>query len=491
MARSRPEFLVLAIDIGTSSTRTALFDNHGARVPETAAAQAYRVTYGDDGGAELCPADLLRALKRAQARTMAAYRRRSARYRLPIEAVAASALWHGLLGLDRRLDPLTPVFTWADSRSSTDAQQLREEFDEQTIQQRTGCMLRSTFWPAKLRWLKRTQPKLFPRVAHWVSPSDWLMQALFGELTCSASMASATGLYDLVTAKWDAELVKACDIDEKTLGPVRCRLDKRPRLASREVVVFSPIGDGAASNLGSGADQPSVAAINVGTSAAVRAIQNSDQARKRPIGPGLFSYVVDEKRVINGGATSNAGNLRQWCLRQLRLDADPGQLEPVLSRKAAAEDSLCILPFWVEERAPTWPEGQHGLISGLNQATTAGEIARSAATAVFYRLWQILQGLEGSVGRMRRIIVSGGILQSPASVALLADAIGRNIEKSLETEASMRGAAVYALNQLGIQLKAGRRGEIVKHDPKLARMHRARREQQIQLEKEFISRRFA
>src|SRR3954462_1396047 len=158
MARSRPEFLVLAIDIGTSSTRTALFDNHGARLPETAAAESYRVSYGGDGQAELSPARLLGALKRAQGRTMRAYRSRSTRNRPPIQAVSGSALWHGLLGLDRRRNPLTPGFTWADSRSSTDANHLRGEFDEDIIQQRTGCMLRSTFWPAKLRWLKRTEP---------------------------------------------------------------------------------------------------------------------------------------------------------------------------------------------------------------------------------------------------------------------------------------------------------------------------------------------
>src|SRR3954469_521512 len=438
MARSRPEFLVLAIDIGTSSTRTALFDGQARRLPETAAAEQYAVSYSSDGGAELEPAQLLRALKRATTRTLAPHRNNHRSNRVPIQTVSASALWHGLLGLDRQHKPITPVFTWADSRSAAAARQLRQRFDEHTVQQRTGCMLRSTFWPAKLRWLKRTQPKLFRRVAHWVSPSDWLMYAMFGKLACSGSMASATGLYDYASGNWDGELLKACDIDEETLTPLRDRLDGKPKLASQPVVVFSPIGDGAASNIGSGAEEPFVAAINVGTSAAVRTIQSSSEARGQPISHGLFRYVVDEDRVINGGATSNAGNLRQWCLRQLRLDDDPRRLEPALSRKAAATDSLTLLPFWVEERAPTWPDGQQGVIVGLSQATTAEQIARSAASAVFYRLAQILEGLEGSLGPMRRVIVSGGILQSRASVVLLADAIGRDIETSRETEASLR-----------------------------------------------------
>src|SRR5437660_11190595 len=150
MVKPRADFLILAFDIGTSSTRTALFDNHGRRLPDSSAAVKYSVDYGNDGRAELSPSTLLRAVTRARNRTLRAYRSVAAAKRLPIRATAASAFWHGLLGLDHRFQPLTPVFTWADSRAALDARRLRERFDERLIQQRTGCMLRPTFRPAKL-----------------------------------------------------------------------------------------------------------------------------------------------------------------------------------------------------------------------------------------------------------------------------------------------------------------------------------------------------
>jgi glycerol kinase len=138
----------------------------------------------------------------------------------------------------------------------------------------------------------------------------------------------------------------------------------------------------------------------------------------------------------------------------------------------------------VGERAPTWPEGQAGVIEGLTQATTAGEVARAAATAAFYRLGQILERTEHSLGRMRRIIVSGGILRSAASVRLLADALGRDLEISREREASLRGAAVYALRQLGMRVPKLRPGKMIKHDRRLAALHRKRRDRQVQLERQ-------
>jgi gluconokinase len=482
MPKARPEFLILGFDIGTSSIRTALFDDVGRRLGGAIGSQRYAVVYGADGRAELSPAVVARAVTQARNQTLHSYPSSQAASRVPISVTAGSALWHGLLGLDGKFQPATPIFTWADSRARNDAVRLREKFSEKEIQRRTGCMLRSTFWPAKLSWLRRSQPKLFRRIKHWVSPSDWIFFVLFGQLRCSASMASGTGLYDLQRKKWMEELCEACGIDTTTLPDISDRLDPGGRLASVSQTVFCPIGDGAASNLGSGADQPGLAAVNVGTSAAVRVLQNARHARGSKLPFGLFRYVVDADRFIVGGATSNAGNLRQWCLRELRLPNNPPALEHALSRDAAASNSLTILPFWVEERAPTWPEGQRGVIEGLSQATTAFDIFRATETAMFYRLGQILEAIERGTGRVGRVIVSGGILHSRASVELLADAIERDVEMSSEPEASLRGGVLYALRQLGKKVTTPS-GKKVKYDRALAAKHRKKRERQISLER--------
>src|ERR1700759_4415355 len=135
MPKRRSQVLVLAIDIGTSSARTALFDSSGRRLIETTGAEKYRVSYGDDGRAELAPAVLLRAARRAHRRTMRAHTKLGRR-RKPIAMIGGSSFWHGLLGLDQDLRPITPVYTWADSRATFAAQTLREQFDERRILQR-------------------------------------------------------------------------------------------------------------------------------------------------------------------------------------------------------------------------------------------------------------------------------------------------------------------------------------------------------------------
>jgi sugar (pentulose or hexulose) kinase len=180
-----------------------------------------------------------------------------------------------------------------------------------------------------------------------------------------------------------------------------------------------------------------------------------------------------------GGATSNAGNLRRWCEREIRID---GTEKNVLSRSAAANDTLTVLPFWVAERAPTWPENLRGSLVGLTQSTHGAEIFRATTCAVFYRLAEILTLIEKSRSSAKEIIVSGGATHSTATLSLLADALGRDIWISRESEASLRGAAVNVLERLGYQDRAWPKGKLVRHDRRLAEKHRARRARQAALE---------
>ncbi|MFN2621994.1 MAG: gluconokinase [Chthoniobacterales bacterium] len=466
---------VLAIDIGSSSTRTALFNQRGRVVPETAAQRKYSLRYTADGGAELSPIELQRAVRACLRETL-----RSSRAKRQIAALGGSAFWHGLLGLDRKARPLTPIFTWADARSGADAARLRQEFDERKIRAETGCMLRGSYWPAKLRWLRRTDRASFRNVHRWVSPADWIFAQIFGTTGTSYSMASATGLYDLRTKTWHERLCEECGVNPKQLDVIGETPNRSTTREFRDVYIFNAIGDGAAGNLGSGADDAGRVAINIGTSAAVRTLDRSGKA----VPFGLFRYVVDRRRFVIGGAVSNAGNLHEWCLRRLRLRITEAK---ALSRSAAANDDLIILPFWVSERAPTWPENLRGTILNLTQSTDAAAISRAVTCATFYRLTDILELLERKSGRAKQIIVSGGILHSKAALPLLADALGRDICVSAEAEASLRGAAVYVLEKLGTKPMPLPKPKLIRHDRAFAAKHRIRRERQRRLEIELSS----
>lgn len=134
---------ILALDIGTSSVRSALFDESARLMSGSRASQRYRVRHIAEHGAELDPATLLRATKRCLRQTRSCLTKGFA----PV--IAGSGFCHSLLGLDRAGRRLTPIYTWADAGATKDAARLRTQLNERSIQQRTGCMLRASLWPAR------------------------------------------------------------------------------------------------------------------------------------------------------------------------------------------------------------------------------------------------------------------------------------------------------------------------------------------------------
>src|SRR5258707_5729750 len=147
--------LVVALDVGTSSARARVFDAMGRAQAGAEGHVAYEPTTSADGGVELDPGELMEAVASALDRCLAGAG--------AVAAVGVSVFWHSLLALDGDGRPLTPVITWADTRSAAAALELRREHDERAIHARTGAPLHSAFFPAKLRWLRRAPPQGIPR----------------------------------------------------------------------------------------------------------------------------------------------------------------------------------------------------------------------------------------------------------------------------------------------------------------------------------------
>ena len=461
--------MVIALDIGTSSARAALYDPAGRPVGGRFHQVHYEPVVTHDGGVEHDAGALLEAL--AACLDALAHGPRAH----DVRAVGVSTFWHGLLGFDGAGRPATPVFMWADSRSARDAALLRGALDEDALHARTGCHLHPSYWPAKLRWLARERPAEVRRVTRWGSFGEFLELTLFGEAATSVSMASGTGLLDQARITWDAEAVAAAGIEPAQLFPLTDRTDARRGLRApwagrwpglRSVPWYPAVGDGAASNVGSDCTDARRVALNVGTSAALRVVLGPPLAPPR----GLWCYRIDRTRAMVGGATSEGGNVYAWCRDVLHLP-DHETLEAALAARGADAAGLTVLPFLAGERAPGWRGERRATIAGLSLDTSAVDIVHAALEAVALRLAIVHGLLAPLVAADHAIIASGGaIARSRVWTQILADAIGRPVTWSQESEATGRGAALLALQALGAlpDLAAARAplGETFEPDPR-------------------------
>lgn len=440
--------MVIALDIGTSSTRAALYDDQGQAVPGGFHQTHYEPLTTPDGGVEHDPRVLLEAVA-ASLDTVLARPEAS-----NIRAVGVAAFWHGLVGFDASGRAVTPLLTWADTRAAPDAAALRFLVDESALHARTGCHLHASYWPAKLRWLGRTRAAEVARVARWGSVGELLELTLHGEAATSVSMASGTGLFDQLAQRWDTEALAAAGTDPGRLFPVRDAAEGRRGLrqewagrwpALARATWLHAVGDGAAGSVGSDCLDAARIALNVGTSAALRLFVVEPLAPPR----GLWAYRLDRRRPLLGGATSEGGNVRAWLRDVLELP-DDADLEDALAGRPPDSHGLTVLPFLAGERAPGWRGDRRAAFAGLSLATTAVDLFCAALEAVALRLAAVYDLLAPYAAPGHAIVASGGaVARSPAWTQLMADAFGHPVSWSLEDEATSRGAALLALETVG------------------------------------------
>ncbi|CAN5903613.1 gluconokinase [soil metagenome] len=491
--RSDAAIWVLALDIGTSSVRAVFYDREGRAVPPVPILQLpCRWEATPDGGMAASPAELLALTLRVIDAALDRARDAGAR----VAAVATAAFWHSLLALGRDGTPLTPVFGWGDTRAAGAADRLRERLDESAVHRRTGCFFHPSYPAAKLLWLQETAPDLFRGAAAWMGFGEYLALRLFGEARCSLSMASGMGLLDLRRLRWDVEMLDALHLPAEALPPLADtdapHRGLLPEYARRwpelaEVPWLPALGDGACANVGSGAIGRDRFALTVGTSAAMRALwDTAEDAEEVAVPADLWCYRLDRRRLVAGRALSNGGNIVAALAGGLRLPP-VAEWDDVLAAMEPDAHGLTVLPFLLGERSPQWRLETQAALVGAAQSTTPVEVARACLEAVAYRIGRVYSALEGLFGPPAEILAGGGALHaSPLWTQIIADVLGRPLTLASEEETTSRGAALMALEQLGLLTalqeapRAG--GREFFPDPARHDRYRAARERQRELE---------
>ena len=165
--------LILALDVGTSSTRAILFDAKGDKIGEAAQIE-YSQSTTPDGGVETDANALLE-------RTAQCVDELLKTTNACPTAVACSCFWHSLMAVDANGNALTPLYSWADNRAAPWIPALRATLDEEETHARTGCVFHTSYWPAKLLWLHHTRPELFNSSTRWIGFGEYLALKWCGE----------------------------------------------------------------------------------------------------------------------------------------------------------------------------------------------------------------------------------------------------------------------------------------------------------------------
>ncbi|HEY0699287.1 MAG TPA: FGGY-family carbohydrate kinase, partial [Micromonospora sp.] len=326
--------------------------------------------------------------------------------------------------------------------------------DENAFHQRTGAWWHRCYWTVRLPWLRAHSGIIPDRFGGLV---EYVFGALLDEAPMSASQASGTGLLDLRTLDWDPEACELAGVhggELPPLAPADWRGRLRPEHARRWPVLaraawMPAIGDGAASNVGSGCVDPSRAAVTVGTSAAVRLVQPATPGAELPSLPaGLWRYRVDREHVVTGAAYSAGGNLFAWARRELRLPDGP-ELEAALAR-IPPDGGVPADPRFGGDRPPGLAPAGTGMLAGLSFRTTAVEVVAGLMGALCRQVATDLVQIESTVGHPAEVVLGGGAVAASAwwREAFQAALAPRRVRHVANPEIGAIGAAKVAIGRL-------------------------------------------
>ena len=457
---------VIGVDIGTSSTKSVLFDRHGRQVDRCS--QGYELRSPEPGAAEQNPDDILNACTQ----TVAAVVKSSGIDPSDLIGLSFSAAMHTLLLIDQENQPITPMFTWADNRSdrTIDTVTAQDTQSDPTLYKRTSLPVHPMSPVVKLVWLKQQQPEIFHRAARIVSIKEYVLYHWCGEWVIDESIASTTGLFNLESRDWDTEALRIAGISSKQLSkivPTMHQLELKARVAdSMKIASSTPVivgaSDGVLSNLGVGAITAGEAAITLGTSGAIRQVIDRPKTAEAA---QLFCYALDESRWVMGGAVNNGGIALQWTRDSLVPysvppdEQTPSTSEPsrstyerltIMAQKISpGSDGLIFHPHILGERAPLWNAQARGNFFGLGRHHTQGHLVRAVMEGVLYNMATVFDSLEAAGGQVKTLRASGGFAHSTLWQQMLADIVEREVVIPTVIESSALGAAVLALVSVG------------------------------------------
>ena len=452
---------ILSVDVGTSSVKATIFNGEVELVRE--ASSSYPLIQPQSGFAEQDPQHVLAAFHQAIQQVL------SEGMNCPTVLVLSTAM-HSLVAIDEFDQPITHLVTWADQRAEGEAGRLRSSTLGNSLYQKTGTPIHAMSPLVKLAWFRANEPEIYRSAKLWADLKSLILFDLLGKWVLDESLASATGLYNLLTRDWDKEALEWCGVTRDQLPKLVKTTDIlgciRPELAkslglSENTRVVAGASDGALANLGVGAVQPGSLAISIGTSGAVRGMVN--EPKLDPHGR-LFCYHVEGSHYIVGGPINNGGILLRWLQGILQDRGDTSgdlisesdlthtfyeQMSQGVNKVAPGSDGLFCLPYLTGERAPFWREDLSGSFWGLKLEHSRDHLIRAVLEGICYQLNSVVELLTDLTGPVSEIRATGGFTKSEVWVKILTDVIGKPLGILEHTQGSALGGAFLAWYALG------------------------------------------
>ena len=446
---------LLGIDLGTSGTKTVLFDQAGAAV--ASATVEYPLLQPRNGWAEQRPEDWWNAA----VSTIRTVLEKSGVDRADVVSLGISGQMHGLVLLDEGGNVLRPAILWCDGRTQEECDEITETIGRERLIQISANPALTGFTGGKILWVRRHEPEIWARVRHILLPKDYVRYMLTGELYAEMSDASGTNLLDVPNRCWSAEILDKLRIDPALLPPLLESCDKAGEVTAEAAAltglepgtcVAAGAGDNMAAAVGTGVATAGRAFTTIGTSGVVFAHSDSVQIDPQGRVHSFCAAVPGAYTVMS--CTLAAGLSLKWfrdtfCAAEIEaakeMGVDPYNLmNPEAAQSPIGANRLIYLPYLMGERSPVLDSNARGAFIGLSAMHTRRDLIRAVMEGVIYSQRQNLDILREMHVVPETMLACGGGAKSPFWRQMMADVFGMPVQTLENSEGPALGAAILA-----------------------------------------------
>lgn len=446
---------LIGVDIGTSGTKTVLFDETGTVI--ASASCEYPLSQPENGWAEQRPEDWWQAVQDTLAQVM----RRSGVNPDRVAGLGLSGQMHGLVMLDEEGEVIRPAILWCDGRTGEECREVTETIGAQRLIEISANPALTGFTAGKILWVRRHEPKHYAACRQLLLPKDYIRYKLTGIFATEVSDASGTNLLDVPRRNWSAEILDKLHIDPELLPPVYESVEVSGQISAEAASctgllegtpVVGGAGDNAAAAVGTGVVSQGKAFTTIGSSGVIFA--HMDEVTIDPGGRvHTFCHAVPGAWNVMSCSLA-AGQSLKWfrdnfCQAEEEtargLGVDSYEL---INRQVAAlpigADKLLYLPYLMGERSPLLDEKARGVFFGLSGIHTKYHMLRAVMEGVGYSLRDSMEVFWEMGLQPREMMITGGGAKSPVWRQMLADLFRCGVATVGNEEGPALGAAILA-----------------------------------------------
>lgn len=446
----------IGIDIGTSGTKTVLFDRCGQAL--ASALSEYPMYQPHYGWAEQDPGDWWRAV----CKTLKHVMHTSGTEPSSIRGVGLSGQMHGLVMLDKNDNVLRPSIIWCDQRTKRECDELTGIIGRDRIIDITANPALTGFTASKILWVRNNEPHIYEKARKMMLPKDYIRYMLTGEFATDVSDGSGMQLMDIKKREFSGEILEKLQIDSSLLA----RMYESPEITGRitgkaaaetslakGTIVVGGAGDQAAGAIGNGVVKKGIISSTIGTSGVVFA--HADEMVTDPLGRvHTFCHAVPGKWHIMG-VIQSAGLSLKWLRDNFftsemetarHMETDPYVLMDRQAGKVPqGANGIIYLPYLMGERTPHLDANARGVFFGLSAKHTKRDLLRAVLEGVVFALKDCLDIVAGMGAEIGEIRASGGGGRSALWRQMQADIFNTGIKTVNTSEGPALGAAILAM----------------------------------------------